>query len=260
MARTRALLEVLTVLAAAVAAVALVARSPAGRWGREALGYPCLEYLALGLVALAAIAVDRRPLAAYGLVRRRLAEQLDTGLRCALPYAAGKALLFPLGPRQAIHSLVEPVVVLGVVVAWAWLLRPRSPGLTAGLLLALAFLPQPQLAALLFYPLLLAPAEELLFRGYIQGRLDAAFRRRVELLGARVGASLWLTAGLFALFHLINVPALVEGRLAPLWFLIVPTFAWGVALGYLRARSGSLVPPALCHGVPQAIAVALFGR
>lgn len=43
-------------------------------------------------------------------------------------------------------------------------------------------------------------------------------------------------------------------------YLAMPSFAWGLAFGYLRERTGSLLPPALVHGIPQAIAWAFLGR
>jgi hypothetical protein len=236
-----------------------VARSPLGRWGLDALGRPYVEYVVLAGVPLVAARLGRLPLRSFGIRSADLSQQLGAALPCLLPWAVGKALLFPLGPRSLVHSFVEPLVVLGVVCACARVLRPGTSAGTAGLMLVLPFLPGFSPAPLLFYPFFLAPAEELLFRGYVQSRLNEAFGRPSLVLGARFGWALPLTAGLFSLFHVLNVPALVDGRLEPVWFLGIPTFAWGLALGYLRERSDGLVAPILCHGVPQGIAWAFLG-
>jgi uncharacterized protein len=260
MKRMLTLLEVLVILAASLAAAALVARSPLGQGARTLLGRPYLEYLALALIPAIAIFLQRHSFSAFGLQRDRLREQFEASFRCLVPYAFGKALLFPLGARQIIHSLVEPIVVIAVIVACSRTFRAPPATAAAALLLALPFTPHLSVAPLVFYPLFLAPAEELLFRGYMQSRLNLVLGRPFQLLGASFGWSLLIVAVLFSLFHVINLPALSHGRLDFRWNLAVPTLAWGLALGYLRERSGSLLVPTICHGVPQGIAWAILGR
>lgn len=258
--RTGAIAETVVVLAASLTAVILVARSPLGEWERSLLGRPYLEYVALAIIPVAAILIRREPLADYGLDRRDLADQMDSSFRCAFAFAVGKALLFPLGPRGVLHSFVEPAVVVCVVLASARLVRLPARASHAALVLALPFTPPLSVAPLVFYPFVLAPAEELVFRGYIQSRLNFAFARPLSFLGAGCGWGVLIAAGLFSIFHVINLPALSQGRLDIQWQSAVPTFAWGLALGYLRERSGGLLVPTVCHGVPQALAWAFLGR
>lgn len=260
MSRIRSLLEIVVVFSVSIAAVVLVARSPLGQWGGGVLGRPYFEYLALGSIPLLTILLQRRPLSVFGIRHHDLSQQFDSAFRCLFPYAVGKALLFPLGPRHLVHSFAEPVIVLGVIFACSKTLRRCTNQATASLPLALPFMPHFTVAPLVFYPLFLAPAEELLFRGYTQSRLNLAFGRPFRLLGAAVGYSLPITAVLFSLFHVVNIPALAQGRIDPQWHLAVPTLAWGCALGYLRERSESLLTPTLCHGLPQAVAWAFLGR
>lgn len=263
-ARALAVLEVVLAFVVALAAVAVVARSPLARWQAEHLGRPFAEYLALGLAALAVMALRRDSWSSWGISGRRLSRQLDDGMRCAAAFALGKALTYPLGPRQAMHSLAEPVLVVGVVAACAWLLRPRgAPPMAAALVFVVAMgdvLPARAVSALVFYALFLGPAEEVLFRGYMHSRLNRAFGRPWRLAGAPWGAGALITAGLFTVLHVLNLPVLFAGAWQPLPATAVPTFAWGLALGYLRERTGSLLPPVLAHGVPQAIAWAVLGR
>lgn len=259
-----AILEAVGAFALALLSVVLVARSPLAQWGRTALLRPFVEYFALGLVAALAIALSRRPLKSFGITRDGLRGQVDAALVCLLPFAAGKALTVACGRTQLLASVTEPLIALAVATVWARLLAARSvPPTTTAVLVLLAW---PQLApgkaasALLFYPLVLAPAEELLFRGYIQSRVNLAFGRPWRVAGAPVGVGLLVSAGLFSLFHLVNLPAVVAGRLDPAWAMALPTLGWGLAFGYLRERTDSLLPPTLCHGVPQAIAWAFLGR
>jgi membrane protease YdiL (CAAX protease family) len=73
------------------------------------------------------------------------------------------------------------------------------------------------------------------------------------------GWGLLVTALLFGVFRVLNLPELYAGRLDPAWGAGVAAGAWGLFFGYLREWSGSIVAPALVHGVPQGIATAVLG-
>lgn len=262
--RGLALLEVTLVYVVVLVVVAGVTLLPLAGWIRHHLHRPFLEYLAMGAVVALVAGFSRVPLGRWGISGKGLAAQRDAALTCVLPFAVGKALTYPLGPRAALHSLVEPVIAVGVIAACAWLLRNRPASSLAaavvGLALAMDVAPARALTALVFFAVFLGPIEELLFRGYMQSRLNEAWGRPWRLGAASCGAGLLITAGLFSVFHVLNLPALFAGRFEPLWVTAIPTFAWGLAFGFLRERTGSLVPPALAHGVPQAIAWAVLGR
>ena len=81
--------------------------------------------------------------------------------------------------------------------------------------------------------------EELFYRGYLQARL----RRRFGALTAIVGAS-----AIFAVRHYTQVLIAwphVPWSAATIW--VVAAFIFGLAAGWLYEKSGSLLPPILCH-------------
>ena len=82
-----------------------------------------------------------------------------------------------------------------------------------------------------------------------------SFRRPWAYRGVQMGWGLPLTAALLGIFHLLNLPELYAGHLALDWGAGVSTAAWGLFFGYLREWSGSVVAPAMVHGIPQEIAV-----
>ncbi|WP_010138630.1 CPBP family intramembrane glutamic endopeptidase [Oceanicola sp. S124] len=141
------------------------------------------------------------------------------------------ALFWPQLLRVALHAL--PVVVV-------LSLLPLPDALTPVRHLDLA----PWLALL---PLALAgvavqiAAEEFLFRGYLQSRLQARFRHPVLWLG--------LPALFFGLLHFD--PA--GGDNAP-WFVLYATL-FGLVTGDLTARSGSLGPAMALHFLNNCIAL-----
>jgi membrane protease YdiL (CAAX protease family) len=85
--------------------------------------------------------------------------------------------------------------------------------------------------------LVVALPEEFFFRGYLQERLAQAWPARAQLFGAPVGAALVVASALFALCHLA-----VQGNPATL-----AVFFPGLLFGWMRARSGSILPGTLFH-------------
>ena len=79
--------------------------------------------------------------------------------------------------------------------------------------------------------------EEFFFRGYVQGRLDEVWAPSRRFFGARIGPSLPIGAALFALCHVA-----VQGNLGTL-----AVFFPGLLFGWMRARSGSILPGIVFH-------------
>jgi hypothetical protein len=79
--------------------------------------------------------------------------------------------------------------------------------------------------------------EEFLYRGFVQQRLSKVFTSRVEILGARVGWAVPVTAAVFALGHFVT--DFRPDRLA--------TFFPALLFGWLKEKRSSLVAPVLFH-------------
>lgn len=93
------------------------------------------------------------------------------------------------------------------------------------------------------------PAEEYLFRGVLQSYLAESFS---------VGGAVGWTAVVFALVHLPNALLTLPSAVvvsAPVWLIV------GLTLGWLYETTGTLVVPALVHGLYDvAVFVALFAE
>jgi len=100
---------------------------------------------------------------------------------------------------------------------------------------------------LLFYLIVASPVEELLFRGYIQTRINASFNRKFHFHGTEFGMGLPVSAALFGLAHLFNPfnPWLGQTDLSIPWCLW--TFGLGLLLGIVREKEDSLLAPILIH-------------
>jgi membrane protease YdiL (CAAX protease family) len=254
---SKALIEVIAVFGLAALAFRTVYRSPLGTWERQALPRPFLEYAAVMAVPLAMLALARRDFAAYGIALHNLKPQLAVTAIGFLPVAAIALVLNVVNWQRwqgALLVLALEAVLLPVL---AWLVRNKPtvehpqaslagilllPGLVVGEM-SLGRL----LSVLMFNFVLVGPAEEILFRGYIQSRLGAV-GRPYHFFGVPWGWGLVASALLFAVWHSI-APFTLHGRLDLAWAHGLWTFGAGLLFGFVREKTGGIVAPALLHGV-----------
>ena len=89
--------------------------------------------------------------------------------------------------------------------------------------------------------------EEVFFRGYAQARLDAAFGRGWRWAGVAFGPGLPLAALLFGFVHVLNPYDYFGGGGEFAWWHGLTTVS--MPYGFLFARCGSVVAPAVLHGL-----------
>ncbi len=140
------------------------------------------------------------------------------------------------------------------------LVNPKGHGLAGGMALSLMSWADKALVALVFYLFFLGLGEELLFRGYVQSRINQAFGKPFLFFGVAWGWGVVLSAALFGGMHIHNLGSLVSGHWQPAPWWGLWTFFAGLVLGFVREKSGGILAPVLLHGLPQALAEAVFGQ
>lgn len=101
----------------------------------------------------------------------------------------------------------------------------------------------PPLIVIMF--LVVGPAEEILYRGVVQGRLRERFGAPTAIL---------LASAIFAVVHWVALTGGASARLTTIAILLVPS----VVLGAVYEYTGNLVVPALIHGLHNSVLLALF--
>lgn len=81
--------------------------------------------------------------------------------------------------------------------------------------------------------------EEYLFRGTLMSALDKA--------GVGATGLVWLSAVIFAAFHLVN--SLATGDIIAMAFQVILTLGWGVFQGAIYQKTKALLPLAISHGL-----------
>ena len=257
-ARVLAVLEILA--AFAIAALVFWGISllplPQEEAGLSVWGLSFPEYGAVLLLVLGALVLVRRNLAAYGLCFRPIGYHLAVTAIGVVPVLTLSVSLAMLDWGRLPGALLVAVIAVAGLVLLAWMLRKRPTLGEQDLTLSgLALLPllltlrqglqvDTILLKMAYFYLLVGPAEELLFRGYIQSRLNQAFGRPRRFFGVPWGWGLVISSLLFGLWHVVFRPTDPTAWLHGLW----TTFA-GLLFGYLREKTASLVAPTLLHGV-----------
>ena len=99
--------------------------------------------------------------------------------------------------------------------------------------------------------------EEIVWRGYVQSRLNQVFGRPMRAFGVQFGAGLIITSILFGLLHAFNTYNPEIGLASLSWGWALFTAFSGLLFGILREKSSSLLAPGIAHGLPDAVGEAL---
>lgn len=151
--------------------------------------------------------LDRRKMDRYGLRKDRFVDSAKIGL-----VFAAMLIAFPFAADIAFGTLT---------------LRPELRG---------------QVTQSIFYFLVMVGiAEELLFRGYFQGELNAQFTKHYRFLGASITHGFWITVVVFTACHM------VPGVYIPAAWEMVYVFGASILFGLLREWTQSLAAPILAH-------------
>jgi membrane protease YdiL (CAAX protease family) len=248
-------------------------------WQQQTFGRPLLTNLfVLIVLPLALLGLTRRDPGRYGIAFDRLNYHLELGLTSLVILGPVAGLAFPLLAWRgtAVSSLEGGMILTAAylvsVPLVALLLRSHPQAaepsacdwrrIAAFMLLLVALtvllaltLPATRLVLAVAYPLLFVGfGEELLFRGYLQSRLNVDLGRPFMFFGTPWGWGLVLAAALFGMAHTVGPAEPVRP-----WYGVW-TFAAGLVYGFLREKTGGIVAPSIAHGVPEVVPYLLFGE
>jgi membrane protease YdiL (CAAX protease family) len=273
--RIKAILETVSVFLLVILVFKAIRISSFGEWESQVLQRYFLEYTVVIAIPLVFIAVTRRNHAAYGISFRNLKYHLNVVATGFIPILVLSVVLALLNWERWGETLLVSTIEVVLLFIVAWMLRKKPTAGNLGVANAL-FLFMP----VIFMPLLMTKigkvvsdfvyfyvfigsGEEILFRGYIQSRLNEAFGRSYRFFGVNWGWGLVITSLLFGFWHVLASFNPILGNFDLMWLHGFWTFFLGLILGFIREKSGSVVAPAVLHGVvnypPQAIVYTLLG-
>lgn len=268
--KANAIIEVILVLSLTLFLIAAIGVSPVGEWERSMTDRFFLEYAVMIALPLLFLFASRRNLADYGISLNNLRYQLDITITGFVPVAIAAIPFAFLNYKHWDSALILAGIRIALLFALAHLLRNKPTYNQSSFLAGCGFIWIASdwsltaiignaLSAIVFYIFFLGLGEELLFRGYIQSRLNAAWGRPFRFYGVKWGWGVLITSASFASMHVLNLGSMVERDWQLAWPWGLWTFFGGLVFGFVREKTGNIVAPALLHGVPLAIAYAFLG-
>lgn len=237
-------------------------------WQTDTAGFvfPVFVNVVMVGLSLAAILLRGKKLIDYGIIFRPLKYHLDITATCFIPVVLAG---FPLGVGVDHTSwggaLILAASQVGLLFLLARVLSKKPSVPTLSIIAAGMFLISPKasagsltawkaIAIFLTYALFVGFGEEIIYRGYMQSRLNEAFGKPYRFFGVAFGWGAILTALFFGLTHVGLLRWMLGMSNQVTWAWGLWTIFGGLVFSYVREKSGSILAPALLHGLPQAIA------
>ena len=266
--KVKAILEVICVLILVLLIVSMIQASDLSAWQRIHLGYPFLNHTTMITISLLLLILTRRDFAAHGISFKNMKYHLLVTLICLLPILLASSAFNFLDWKKWDGAFILSGIYLAMLFIFAFLLRKKpTAGETAafGVLFLLFAIPSAagadigkRISGFIYFLFFVGLGEEMLFRGYIQSRLNAAFGRPRRFFGVKWGWGIIIASLLFGLAHIFNDFNPFLGKFGFAWPWGFWTVFIGLAYGYLREKTGSIVAPAILHGLPRAVAALFF--
>jgi membrane protease YdiL (CAAX protease family) len=241
-------------------------------WQTDSLGFPVPPFIyvvEMGL-PLIVILLHKGKLADFGIQFRQLRYQLDIAMTCFFPVAlAWIPIAMDVDYTTWGGAILLAVTQVGLLFALGLILRKKTTASAVVTSTALLLLVPSvsggdtavvgkAIVTFLFYAVFVGFGEEILFRGYMQSRLNGVFGKPYRFFEVPFGWGAIITAILFGLMH-IGILRWILGMTSEV------TLAWGfwtifggLVFGFVREKSGGILAPALLHGLPQAIAFTMM--
>lgn len=221
-------------------------------------------------VPLLLLTILRRNLADYGLRFTDWRQDLRVALTAYLPASLGILPTAFVAYQRWSGAIVLAASLLSALFVIAWLLHRKLIPLMGVITIALTVigfgwaalsrgtLPPVGSAVkgFVLFAIFVGIGEEVLWRGYVQSRLNQAFGRPYTFCGVQWGLGLVIASVLFGFVHVLNTSA-ATGQVGWYW----PWGFWnvfsGLLFGYVRERTGNVLAPAFLHGIPHGLGAAL---
>jgi len=231
---------------------------------KQFLHWNYFSHVLMVVLGVGAMALHRADLRSYGFTLRQWRSDLGIAVVCLVVWVG----FFPsfIFPSLAGNALADALIKVAASLLALGLVATRKndsvavkPGPLAysfvsaaryALVGADASLDWGMIASTLVFQFFFAGfGEEILFRGYIQGRLNEDLGRPWRLRGVSFGPGLLISAALFGVLHLFNPfnPFTGSYDLA-VWWAITSSVS-GLLFGFVREKTGTVLSASLAHGL-----------
>lgn len=226
---------------------------------------PIIFYtFAITIPLLIALFRRKRP-SEYGIDFRKPKYHLDVMLTCFVPIALLGMLNMFFEANSWVGASIHIACSIALLFLLARLLRKKptfgAVGILGAGLLLIPGLPSQTgsmavkaVALFLNYVVFVGFGEEIMYRGYMESRLNEVYGRPFKFFGVSFGWGALITNLLFGLMHVGIIRWILGVNYDVTWAWGLWTIFGGMVFSFVREKTGSILAPALLHGLPQAIA------
>jgi membrane protease YdiL (CAAX protease family) len=232
---------------------------------KEFLYWNFFSHILMIALSVTAIALTKREFASSWFTLKNWRSDISIAIICAISAAAFiPSLVFPIIANNvvlnAVFSIAATMLTL-LFVSRKKNVSEKTESSNKGMAV-LAFAPVflvTAIASSINYGLIASTVifqfffagfgEEIMFRGYMQSRLNEGFGYPWKFAGVKFGPGLLITSMLFGVLHLLNPfnPLQVQYGLA-IWSGISSMVA-GFLFGFIREKTGNVLAPSIAHGL-----------
>jgi uncharacterized protein len=232
---------------------------------KEVLYWNFFSHILMVALSVGAIALTKRGFASSGLTLKNWRSDLSIAIICVISAVAFiPSLVFPvIASNVALNSFFS---IAATLLALLFVARKKSANKMTGSsnkgMVVLALLPLFSLTTIagsnnygliastvIFQFFFAGFGEEIMFRGYMQSRLNEGFGYPWKFAGVKFGPGLLITSMLFGVLHLLNPFNPLQGQYTfAIWSGISSTFA-GFLFGFIKEKTGDVLAPSIAHGL-----------
>ncbi len=266
--KVKAIFEVICVLILVLLIVRVIQASDLSAWQSAHLGHPFLNHTTMIAVSLLVLALTHRDFAAHGISFKNMKYHFLVTLICLLPILLASSAFNFADWQKWDGAFILSGIYLALLFVFALLLRKKPTAgetVALGALFLLFAIPSAagadigkKILGFIYFLFFVGFGEEMLFRGYFQSRLNSVLGRPLRFFGVNWGWGVIITSLLFGLAHIFNGFNPFLGKFSLAWPWGFWTVFSGLAFGFLREKTGSIVAPAILHGLPRAVAALFF--
>ena len=232
---------------------------------KEFLYWNFFSHILMIALSVGAIALTKREFASSGFTLKNWRSDISIAIICTISAAAFiPSLVFPAIANNVVLNavfLIAATMLTLLFVSRKKNVSEKTESSNKGMAV-LAFAPVflvTAIASSINYGLIASTVifqfffagfgEEIMFRGYMQSRLNDGFGYPWKFAGVKFGPGLLITSILFGVLHLLNPfnPLQVQYGLA-IWSGISSMVA-GFLFGFIREKTGNVLAPSIAHGL-----------
>jgi membrane protease YdiL (CAAX protease family) len=232
---------------------------------KEVLYWNYFSHILMIALGIGAIALTKRDFASLGFKFKNCCSDFSIAIMCVISSAAFiPSLMFPaIASNDVLNSMFS---IGAFLLALVLVLKKRDVseknGSSRKVMSLVALAPLISIASIggstsyaliastvIFQFFFAGFGEEIMFRGYMQNRLNEGFGRPWEFAGVRFGPGLLITSILFGVLHLLNPFNPLKGEyVLAIWGGINSTVS-GFLFGFIREKTGDVLAPSIAHGL-----------